>query len=129
MPQSEGLISAVEQVLESARTEEQRKREEQERLAAEQREREEKERLEAHARQKEAQDRLEAERQEREQDEKQPAKRVLLVSASPTPSAAEWLAKAKHYLNAKDYAKALPLCRRPPRLATGKPCTIWASCT
>jgi len=44
---AERLIGAVEQALESARVAQQRKREEQERIAVEQREREEKERLEA----------------------------------------------------------------------------------
>jgi TPR repeat protein len=112
---AERLIGAVEQVLESAaRAEQQRKREEQERAEAERREREEKERLEAESRQKEPQDRLEAERQEGEQYEKveQPAKGVRRVSARPPPSAAEWLAEAKHYLDAKDYANALPLLQR-----------------
>jgi len=66
---SERLIRAVEQALETARVERQRRHEEEQRLAAEQREREEKERLEAKRRQKEAQDQLEAERQERERQQ------------------------------------------------------------
>lgn len=61
---SERLIRAVEEVLESARVEQQRQREEQERLEAEQREREEKKRLEAERRQGEEQERQQAERRE-----------------------------------------------------------------
>jgi hypothetical protein len=67
---SERLIAAVEQVLESARVEQQRKREEQERAETEQREHEERERLEAERQQKEAQERLEAERRQREAQER-----------------------------------------------------------
>ena len=71
---SERLIEVVGRVLERAQLEQQRKREEQERVEAEQREREENERLEAERRQKEAQDRLEAERREigrRRQEERE----------------------------------------------------------
>jgi hypothetical protein len=61
---TERLIGAVERALEGARVEQQRKREEQERVEAEQRERQEKERLEAEQR-TQAQ-RLELERQQEE---------------------------------------------------------------
>jgi hypothetical protein len=64
---AERLIGAVERALEDAQVELQRKREEQERLAAEQRKREEKERLQAERREAEKNARLEAERRQREE--------------------------------------------------------------
>jgi len=113
---AERLIGAMDQVLESTA------RIEQGRAEAERREREEKERLEAERRQKEAQDRLEAERQEGGQYEKleQPAKGMPRVSASPTPSPAECLAEAKRYLDAKDYANALPLLQKAAEAGDAK---------
>jgi hypothetical protein len=67
---AERLIGGVGRALESARVEQQRKREEQERLAAEQRERGEKERLETERREAERNARLEAERRRREEQDR-----------------------------------------------------------
>ena len=89
---SERLVRVVGQVLERVRLEQQRKREEQERVEVERREREERERLEAERGQKEAEDRSESERKEIERQR-----------------AAEWLAEAKRCLDEEDYTKALSL--------------------
>jgi hypothetical protein len=67
---AERLIGGIGRALESVRVEQQRKREEQERLAAEQREREEKERLELERREVEKNARLEAERRQREKQDR-----------------------------------------------------------
>jgi TPR repeat protein len=67
---AERLIDSVGEVLEGARVEQQRQREEQERAEAEQREREGRERLEAERRQKEAQERLEPERRQQAERER-----------------------------------------------------------
>jgi hypothetical protein len=72
---SERLISAIEQVLESARAEQQRKREEQERVGAEQRGREEQERLEAERREKELQQAKRRETERRQQEGQQEERR------------------------------------------------------
>ena len=64
---SERLIGAVEKILESVRAEEQRKREEQERVDADKRKREEEERLAAERRETELKERLEH-RQKEERD-------------------------------------------------------------
>jgi hypothetical protein len=89
------LAAAIRQVLEKA-ADEQRQRGEKERLKAEreEKERREKERLAVEERQREEKEGLEAERRQR------------------LDSAAEWLAEAQRYLDAKDFAKAVPLVQK-----------------
>jgi TPR repeat protein len=73
---AERLIGAVERALEAARTEQQRNREEEERLAADRREREEKERLEAERREREGKERQQAGQREIERPQQEERERL-----------------------------------------------------
>ena len=80
-----------------------------ERRETEHRQRKKRERLQAKPDEKEC---LETQRRQREEHMQQPSEETPRISVSPTPSTAGWLAEVQHYVDAKDYANALPLLQR-----------------
>jgi hypothetical protein len=101
---SERLIGAVERALEAVRTEEQRKREEQERVDAERRQREEEERLRAQERAQA--ERLELERRQQEEETRSRSERQL--KAEQERVEADQRLRVEQAVNGKDAGPGAP---------------------